>query len=111
LSLSRVIRTCHQETLAKPAKTQSKGKTPKMLWPSGKAIEPLFISFARKDGRSALTEFTVNAKGYPEDIRIIGSSGHNTLDIAAKESLIKAAPFTVAKGRYEIPITFRLKIN
>ena len=97
------------------AKTQSQGKNSEDVVAIRKAIEKALVYplFAKKRGLegTALTEFTVNTKGYPEDIRIIGSSGYNILDTAAKESLIKAAPFTVAKGRYEIPITFRLKIN
>jgi TonB family protein len=96
-------------------KTQSKGVNTEDGKAIRKAIEKALIYplFARKRGLegTALTEFTVNAKGYPEEIRITGSSGHPILDTAAKESLIKAAPFSVGKGRYEIPITFRLKIN
>jgi protein TonB len=97
-------------------KTQSKGKTIEDVTMSiRKSIEKVLVYplIAKKRGLegTALTEFTVNAKGYPEDIRIIESSGYNILDIAAKESLIKAAPFNAGKGRYEIPITFRLKIN
>jgi protein TonB len=80
-----------------------------------KAIEKALVYplLAKKRGLegTALTEFKVNAKGYPEYIRVIESSGYNILDSAAKESLIRAAPFSVGKGRYEIPITFRLKIN
>jgi len=97
------------------AKTQAKGTNTEDGKAIRKAIEKALIYplFAKKRGweGSALTEFTVNAKGYPEGIRIIESSGHNILDTAAKESLIKAAPFVVGKGRYEIPITFRLKSN
>ena len=97
------------------AKTQSKGKNSEDVMAIRKAIEKALVYplFAKKRGLegTALTDFTVNAKGYPEDIRIIDSSGHNILDKAAKESLIKAAPFLVRNGRYEIPITFRLKIN
>ena len=96
-------------------KTQSKGKNTEDVTAIRKAIEKALVYplFAKKRGLegTALTEFTVNTKGYPEDIRIIESSGFNILDTAAKAALIKAAPFTVAKGRYEIPITFRLKIN
>lgn len=97
------------------AKTQSKGKNSENAVAIRKAIEKALVYplLAKKRGLegTALTEFKVNAKGYPEDIRVIESSGYNILDSAAKESLIRAAPFSVGKGRYEIPITFRLKIN
>ncbi len=97
------------------AKTQVKSANTEDGRAIRNAIEKALIYplFARKKGLegTALTEFTVNAKGYPEDIRIIGSTGYSILDTAAKDSMVKAAPFAVAKGRYEIPITFRLKNN
>jgi TonB family protein len=96
-------------------KTQSEGTNTEDGKAIRKAIERALIYplFARKRGLegTALTEFTVNAKGYPEDIRITGSTGYSILDTAAKDSMIKAAPFTVSKGRYEIPIKFKLKNN
>lgn len=97
------------------AKTHSKGAHTEEGKAIRKAIEralvyPLFARKRRWEG-TAVTEFAVNAKGYPEDIRVIGSSGYDILDTAAKEALVKAAPFTVEKSRYEIPITFRLKNN
>ena len=97
------------------AKTLTKGANTEDGKAIHKAIEkalvyPLFARKRRWEG-TAVTEFAVNAKGYPEDIRVIGSSGYDILDTAAKEALVKAAPFTVEKSRYEIPITFRLKNN
>jgi periplasmic protein TonB len=96
------------------SKTQADNKsTQDVTLAIRKAIEKALIYplFAKKRGLegTALTEFTVNAKGYPEDIRIIVSSGYAILDTAAKQSLSKAAPFNAGKGRYEIPITFTLK--
>ena len=96
-------------------KNQSKGTNTD----DGKAIRQaiekakIYPLLARKRGLegTALTEFTVNAKGYPDDIRITESSGYNILDTAAKESLIRAAPFSVGKGRYEISIKFKLNSN
>lgn len=95
-------------------KTQSKvNNTQDFTMAIRKAIEKVLVYplFAKKRGLegTALTEFTINAKGYPEDIRIIKSSGYAILDAAAKQSLSRAAPFTTGKGRYEIPITFTLK--
>lgn len=96
-------------------KTQTGGKNTVDVMAIRKAIEKalLYPLFAKKRGLegTVLTEFTVNAKGYPEDISIIESSGYNILDRAAKEALLKSAPFAAGIGRYEIPITFRLKNN
>jgi len=53
-------------------------------------------------------EFTINEKGYPENIRIVRSSGHEILDSAAKKTILRASPFPAVKGSLEVPITFRL---
>jgi protein TonB len=65
---------------------------------------------ARKRGieGTVTAEFTISAKGYPENIRIVRSSGHEILDSAAKKTLLRASPFPGVKGRLEVPITFRL---
>ena len=53
-------------------------------------------------------EFTISAKGYPENIRIVRSSGHEILDSAAKKTILRASPFPSVKGSLEVPITFRI---
>jgi len=81
------------------------------------AIEKALIypQLAKKRGLegTAIAEFTINKKGNPENIRIIKSTGYSILDTAAKDTVIRAAPFSVTGGRdrtpYEIPITYRLK--
>ena len=57
---------------------------------------------------TATTEFTINSRGYPENIRIVRSSGSDILDTAAKNTVLRASPFPFVKGGIEVPITFRL---
>lgn len=57
---------------------------------------------------TAATEFTINSRGYPENIRIVRSSGSDILDTAAKNTVLKASPFPFVNGGIEVPITFRL---
>ena len=66
---------------------------------------------ARKRGieGTATTEFTLNDKGYPENIRIVRSSGSDILDTAAKNTVLRASPFPFIKGGIEVPITFRIE--
>jgi protein TonB len=72
-----------------------------------------YPSLAKKRGieGTVTTVFKINKKGYPEDIKIIQSSGSDILDSAAKKTVIKASPFPVVKKIVEIPISFRLKNN
>ena len=54
-------------------------------------------------------EFSINGRGRPEEVRITSSSGFAILDSAAKETIIRAAPFPVVQGKIEIPISYRLR--
>jgi TonB family protein len=67
--------------------------------------------FARKRGMegTVAAEFSINARGLPENVTIKRSSGFAILDSAAKETILRAAPFPVFAGKIEIPITFRLR--
>ncbi len=67
--------------------------------------------FARKRGieGTVSAEFSINADGLPENVAIKISSGFAVLDSAAKETILRAAPFPVVAGKIEIPITFRLR--
>lgn len=69
---------------------------------------PLFARDRGIEGR-VTAEFSINTKGLPEDVTIKKSSGFTVLDSAARETIIRAAPFPVVEGRIEIPITFRLE--
>jgi protein TonB len=66
---------------------------------------------ARKRGLegTATTEFTINGKGSPENIRIVRSSGSDVLDNAAKNTVLRASPFPQVSGSVEVPITFRIE--
>lgn len=57
---------------------------------------------------TVITEFAINAKGFPENVRVRKSSGHEILDSAALNIISKAAPFPQIKEPVEIPITFSL---
>jgi len=53
-------------------------------------------------------QFRIGAKGNPEEIRIVKSSGFEILDTAAKKTLLQASPLPPIKGALEVPITFRI---
>lgn len=55
------------------------------------------------------TEFTISATGYPENIRIVKSSGYEILDAAAKKTLLRASPLPAIKGNLAVPITFKIE--
>ncbi len=63
----------------------------------------------RKQEGIVVTEFSINPKGMPENIMVTRSSGFSLLDSAAKDTIVRAAPFPVVVGRIEAPINFVLK--
>jgi TonB family protein len=69
---------------------------------------PLLAKRRNQEG-TVVAEFSINAKGLPENVRVTRSSGFSLLDSAARETIVKAAPFPVVKGSIEVPITFILK--
>lgn len=66
---------------------------------------------ARKWGieGTVTAEFTISATGYPENIRIVKSSGYEILDTAAKKTLLRASPLPPVEGNLEVPITFKIE--
>ncbi len=70
-----------------------------------------YPALARKRNQegTVVMEFSINAKGVPENIRVTKSSGFSLLDTAAKETVIRAAPLPAVQGSIEVPITFILK--
>ncbi|PIQ94684.1 MAG: hypothetical protein COV68_03275 [Nitrospirae bacterium CG11_big_fil_rev_8_21_14_0_20_41_14] len=76
------------------------------------AIEKVktYPSLARKkriEG-TVITGFTINSKGYPQDIKVEKSSGYKILDSAAIKIVMKAAPFPKVNSEILVPITFKL---
>lgn len=69
---------------------------------------PLVARLRGMEG-TVTAEFSINSRGMPEHVRIKASSGSATLDSAAKETIIRAAPFPLVDGKIEIPIAFRLR--
>lgn len=76
------------------------------------AIEKVktFPSLARKkriEG-TVITGFTINSKGYPQDIKIKKSSGHEILDSEAIKIVKNSAPLPYVRDEIIVPITFKL---
>jgi len=63
----------------------------------------------RKQEGTVVTEFSINTKGLPENIRLVRSSGFSLLDSAARDTILRAAPFPPVRDRIEIPISFVLQ--
>jgi TonB family protein len=70
-------------------------------------IYPL-LARKRKIEGIVIIEFTINNKGYPQDIRVEKSSAHEILDSAAIKTVKNAAPLTHIQGKIIIPIRFKL---
>ncbi len=70
-------------------------------------IYPLLARKKRIEG-TVVTEFTINSRGYPENIKIKKSSGHEILDSATISILKRSAPLPSMNGEILIPINFRL---
>jgi TonB family protein len=68
---------------------------------------PLLARKKRIEG-TTITVFTINNKGFPEDIKIKQSSGYEILDLAAIKIITKAAPFPEVNGEIIVPIIFKL---
>jgi TonB family protein len=71
-------------------------------------IYPVLARKRNQEG-TVITEFSINAKGLPQNIQIIKSSGFSLLDSAARDTIVKASPFPVIRGTIEVPLTFLLK--
>jgi len=68
-----------------------------------------FIARKKKIEGTVITEFSINNKGYPQDITVRKSSGYEILDSTAINIIKKAAPFPQIDGHIVIPIKFSLR--
>ncbi len=71
-------------------------------------IYPALAKRRNQEG-TVVAEFSINARGLPENVSVTRSSGFGLLDSAARETIVKAAPFPVVSGRIEVLISFVLK--
>ena len=67
-----------------------------------------FLARKRRIEGTVITGFTINDKGYPEDLRVERGSGSELLDSAAIKIVKRAAPFPRVNGKIVVPITFKL---
>jgi TonB family protein len=70
-------------------------------------IYPILARKKKIEG-TVVTEFTINNRGYPENIKIKKSSGYEILDSAIISILRRSAPLPSMSGEILIPINFRL---
>ncbi|MEW6419511.1 MAG: energy transducer TonB [Nitrospirota bacterium] len=67
-----------------------------------------FLARKKRIEGIVIIDFTINSKGYPQDIKIEKSSGSEILDSAAIKIIMKAAPFPAVDGEIVVPISFKL---
>ncbi len=67
-----------------------------------------FLARKRKIEGTVIMEFTIDNKGYPQNIKVRKSSGYEILDSSAIKIVRNAAPLPYVKGEINIPISFRL---
>jgi protein TonB len=56
-----------------------------------------------------LLRIRVGEGGVPQEIRVARSSGARTLDEAARNGVVRAAPLPSLPGWFEVPIRFSLR--
>jgi TonB family protein len=62
----------------------------------------------RRSEGTVMTAFTINSKGYPENIKVEKSSGSEILDSEAIKIVMRAAPLPKVKDKIVVSITFKL---
>jgi TonB family protein len=67
-----------------------------------------FLARKKRIEGTVVIDFTINSKGYPQDIKIGKSSGSEILNSAAIKIVMKAAPFPAVDGKIAVPISFKL---
>jgi TonB family protein len=67
-----------------------------------------FLARKRRIEGIVFISFTVNNKGYPQNIKIGKSSGYEILDSEAIKIVKNAAPLPYVQGGITVPISFRL---
>ena len=68
-----------------------------------------YIARKRRMEGTVLMEFRINGRGLPEAVRIVKGSSYSILDEAARETVLKASPFSVRDNIIEVPIRFSLR--
>ncbi len=100
------------EILESNKKRASKGNTSNPYAIIRAAIEKAriypFLARKKRIEGTVVIDFTINSKGYPQDIEIGKSSGSEILDSAAIKIVMKAAPFPAVDGEIAVPISFKL---
>lgn len=67
-----------------------------------------YIARKRRLEGTVLMEFRLNDRGIPEGIRVAKGSNYAVLDEAARETVLKTAPFPAKDTSIEVPIRFSL---
>lgn len=100
------------EILESNKKRASKGNTSNPYALIRAAIEKArtypFLARKKRIEGTVVIDFTINGRGYPQDIKIGKSSGSEILDSAAIKIVMKAAPFPAVDGEIAVPISFKL---
>ncbi len=65
---------------------------------------------ARRAGLQGTAElqFRIGPDGAPQGLEIVRSSGHVELDEVSRQTILRAGPYPVVRGRIRIPLSYRL---